>query len=81
MADFFSCHLLELCVVFVEEDLFAFLITVQQVLVGLAHRHEFFQVFVFLGQFDIAFLIADDVGVGNQGTHFGEAGMQAVKLF
>ena len=38
-----------------------------------------FQALVFLGQLDIATLVGNDIGVGNQGTDLFKAGIQAVK--
>ena len=70
LVEFLARHLLHFRVAFVGEDILCFLDAVQTVDVSLACVHDVAKVFPLLGELHVAWLVGDDIRVGNEGAYF-----------
>ena len=75
---FLAGHVFELRVALVEQQGFALIEVAEQGGIFPPRGHEVFQFLVFLGQADVAWLVGDDGGVGNERRHFLKARLQRV---
>ena len=70
LVEFLARHLLHFWVAFVGEDILSLLDAVQTVDVSLACVHDVAKVFPLLGELHVAWLVGDDIRVGNEGAYF-----------
>ena len=77
---FLPCHLLQVGVALVCEDVLCLLDGVQAVDVSLAGVHDVAQVPVFLCQFNISLLVGDYVRVGDECRHFFVSAFKTIQL-
>ena len=81
LGEFLARHLLHVGIALVGDDILGLADGVDAGDEALARIHDVAEILVFLRKLDVASLVGDHVGVGDQGRHLLEASLQAVELF
>ena len=81
LGEFLARHLLHVGIALVGDDILGLADGVDAGDEALTCIHDVAEILVFLRKLDVASLVGDHVGVGDQGRHLLEARLQAVELF